>query len=166
MSELDWEIRPYEASDAQAVRTLLEASFETAVEAKLTEELRADGDAEIELVADSSEGVLGHIILSRMTSPDRALGLGPVATSPDFRKQGVAASLIESALALATANDWTTVFLLGSPDFYAQFGFSSEKAAAFESAYDAPHWQMTVLDEDEAPTSGKAIYAAAFQRLD
>ena len=117
MSELDWEIRPYEASDAQAVRTLLEASFETAVEAKLTEELRADGDAEIELVADSSEGVLGHIILSRMTSPERSLGLGPVATSPDFRKQGIAASLIESALALATANDWTTVFLLGSPAF-------------------------------------------------
>ena len=165
MMEIDWEVRPFEAEDAAEVRALLESSFETPLEADLAEALRADGDAEIEWVADSAEGVIGYIILSKMTAPVHALGLGPIATHTDYRKQGVAASLIESSLALATANGWTNVFLLGDPKFYGQFGFSSEKAAAFESAYPAPYWQVSVLDEDEAPTSGKAIYAGAFQRL-
>ena len=165
MTDIDWEVRPFEPEDAGDVRALLEASFESPLEADLAEALRTDGDAEIEWVADSAEGVIGYIILSKMTKPERALGLGPIATHTDHRKQGVAASLIETSLALATANGWTNVFLLGSPKFYGQFGFSSEKAAAFESAYPAPYWQVSVLDEDEAPTSGKAIYADAFGRL-
>jgi len=165
VSDIDWEIRPYEESDASAVRALLVASFETATEADLAEALRADGDAEIELVADHEGEVLGYIILSPMQSPERSLGLGPVATSPNHRKQGIAASLIESGLGLATANDLTTVFLLGNPQFYEQFGFSVDAAAAFSSPYNGEFWQMATLDEEEAPTTGKADYAKAFSRF-
>jgi putative acetyltransferase len=164
MSDLDWEVRSYEAADAEAVRRLNLARFESSAEADLTEKLRAGGHAEIELVADADGKIVGHVMLSRMMVPEKALGLGPVATAKDHENEGVASSLIESALALATAHDWQMVFLLGDPAFYERFGFSVEDAARFKSAYDGPYWQVSFLDED-APRSGKAEYAAPFGEI-
>ncbi|MCQ8184224.1 GNAT family N-acetyltransferase [Parvularcula maris] len=164
MSELDWEVRSFEPADTESVRSLLLERFETPAEADLTEKLRTGGHAEIELVADASGRIVGHIILSLMQSPARALGLGPVATAKGFEGQGIASSLIESSLALATAHDFQLAFLLGDPGFYERFGFSVDDATRFKSAYDGPYWQVAFLDED-APKSGKAEYAAPFGEL-
>ena len=165
-SELDWEVRPYEEGDASSVRTLLTEAFETAAEAELAEALRADGDAEVEMVAEADGQVIGYIVLSPMSAPERALGLGPVATRPNYEGHGVASSLIETGLAIATANGFTTVFLLGDPAFYERFGFSVDDAAKFSSAYAGPYWQVTFLDDEEAPKSGEASYAPAFKRFE
>jgi len=165
-SELDWEVRPYEEEDVASVRTLLQDAFKRDVEADLAEGLRDDGDAAIELVAAAADTIVGYIILSPMTSPDKSLGLGPVAVAPAHERLGIASSLIESSLALATAEDFTSVFLLGSPKFYERFGFSSEDASQFSSVYNAPYWQVTFLDEEKAPKSGDAIYAPAFRRFE
>ncbi|MEM9810072.1 MAG: N-acetyltransferase [Pseudomonadota bacterium] len=162
MSDIDWEVRLYRDDDAKAVRSLLVEAFATENEANLAEALRADGDQEIELIAHSGDTIVGYVVLSKMQSPARSLGLGPVATALLARKQGVAASLIESSLALAAAHDWTTVFLLGDANFYERFGFDAEAATAFPSPYSGPHWQVAFLNEDEAPRAGKADYARAF----
>lgn len=166
MTDIDWEIRPYEESNAGEVRALLEAAFETTAEAELAEALRKDGDAEIELIADADGEAVGYIILSRMSSPERALGLGPIAAAEHARKIGVGSSLIESSLALATANDWHLVFLLGDPQYYERFGFSVEAADRFTSPYAGSFFQVAILDEDEAARTGEAVYAAAFERFE
>lgn len=165
MADIDWEIRPAEPRDHGAIRALLSASFDSPAEADLTDALRAAGDVEIELVADTGDEIIGHIVLSRMISPQSALGLGPVATAAPCRGSGVASSLIESGLALASANDWRLVFLLGDAAFYERYGFSVADAEAFTSPYAGPHWQVTFLDED-APRSGNAVYAEAFKRFE
>jgi putative acetyltransferase len=162
MSEIDWEIRPYEAGDEAAVNALLQEVFDTDAEARLVRKLRADGDAVIELVADSEGMVLGYLMMSSMSRPDKTLGLGPVATATDKQRLGIASSLIESGLALALVNDQTAVFLLGEPSFYERFGFEAEAASKFQSPYAGPHFMMAVLDDDEAPRGGEAVYAPAF----
>ncbi|NNU17000.1 N-acetyltransferase [Parvularcula sp. ZS-1/3] len=166
MSEIDWELRPYEASDEAAVDALLRASFDSPAEAELVVQLRKDSDAEIELVADSEGEILGYVILSRMIAPERALGLGPVATTEPHRGTGIASTLIESGLALATANDWLSVFLLGDPAFYERFGFSVDDADAFQGAFAGPYLQVAFLDEEEGPRKGEVTYAKAFARFE
>jgi putative acetyltransferase len=163
--EPDWEIRPCEPSDTGAIRELLLNRFGSSSEADLVEELRHGGHAEVELVASSEGRLLGYVLLSRMEEPEGALGLGPVATAPGMEGRGIASSLIESSLALATANDWQLVFLLGDHKFYERFGFSVEDAASFASPYAGPHWQVTFLD-DEAPRSGIAAYAPPFAKFE
>jgi putative acetyltransferase len=165
VSEFDWELRDTLPSDTDAIDRLLRACFDSDVEAELVKELRRDGDAAIELVAESDAGIVGYVMLSRMRAPDRALGLGPVATGAEHRGAGVGSSLIESALALATADDWQSVFLLGDPAFYGRFGFDVDDAATYEGAFAGPYLQVTFLDE-EAPRSGRADYARAFSRFE
>jgi putative acetyltransferase len=68
-------IRPEEPADCVAIRTVIDAAFPTQAEAQLVDQLRADGDAEISLVAIDDGGVVGHVMFSRMTAGFRALGL-------------------------------------------------------------------------------------------
>ena len=167
MSELDWEIRPYEDDDAANVRSLLTAAFPTETEADLVEALRSDGDAEIELVADADGTIVGHILLSKMQEPAATLGLAPVATLPAHQRQGIAASLIESGLAQGLANDWKGAFVLGDLSYYGRFGFEADAAKPFESPYAGEHFGFVILDdEDDQPVTGdRANYAKAFSAL-
>ena len=165
MSEIDWEIRPYEDSDAAAVDALLRAAFPSDAEAKLVQMLREQGDAEVEFLADAEGEIIGHVMLSAMQSPEQCLGLAPVATVEAVRKQGVAGSLIESARAMASANDWRGVFVLGDLSYYERFGFEADAAAPFETAYPKEHFGFALLDEDEPVAPAKADYAQAFSAL-
>ena len=166
MSEIDWEIRPFEADDAEAVDALLRAAFPSDAEARLVRKLRADGDAEVEFLADAEGTVVGYVMLSRMREPSGTLGLAPVATAEAHRRQGIAASLIESALAQATANEWRGVFVLGDLGYYERFGFENEAAAPFETPYPGEHVGLAILDEDEPPKGRRATYAGAFAGLE
>lgn len=166
MSDIDWEIRPYEPSDEEAVRRLLTQAFPSEAEARLVEELRKDGDAEIEFLADADGEVIGHVLLSRMKEPEASLALAPVATAEGFRKQGIAATLIESALAQALANDWRGVFVLGDLSYYERFGFEAGEAKGFESPYAGEHFALAQLDEDEPVKGKKAVHAEAFSRAE
>ncbi|MEM1381304.1 MAG: N-acetyltransferase [Pseudomonadota bacterium] len=165
MSAIDWEIRPYEEGDAEAIDTLLRAAFATGAEADLTAALRTAGDAEIEFLADADGTLIGHVLLSRMRQPAGTLALAPVATSLEHRHQGVAASLIESALAQATANDWRGVFVLGDLSYYERFGFESAAAAPFASPYSGEHFGLAILDDDELPKGETAQHAESFGAL-
>ncbi len=75
-------VRPEEPADFSDIRVIVESAFPTPAEAQLVDRLRADGDAEISLVAVDSEIVVGHVLFSRMTAGLRALGPGPVAVLP------------------------------------------------------------------------------------
>src|SRR3984893_18830563 len=84
-------IRPEKPADRPAVRTVVEAAFPMPAEAQLVDQLRAEGDAEISLVAVDDDVIVGHVMFSRMTAEFRALGLGPVAVLPDRQRSRVGA---------------------------------------------------------------------------
>ncbi|MCW9039993.1 MAG: N-acetyltransferase, partial [Rhodospirillales bacterium] len=149
-----------------AVRALHTAAFPTEVEAGLVDDLRAEGDAVISLVAlegDDNNTVVGHILFSKMAAPFRALGLAPVSVAEDHRRKGIAAALIEEGIAQAVAGGWEAIFVLGDPAYYTRFGFNAEAAATFDSPYAGPYLMVLVLAERGLPTATGAVeYAPAF----
>jgi putative acetyltransferase len=151
-------------TDHVAIRQVHMQSFPTAAEGDLVERLRAEGDIILSLVGEEAGQVMGHVLFSRMTSPQQALGLGPVAVLPAFRRRGVAARLIEMGLREAAVRDWRLVFVLGAPAYYGRFGFSTARAAGFSSPYAGPHFMAHSLGAAEA--GGSAEYAPAFAGLE
>lgn len=128
--------------------------------------LRQDGDAVISLAALEDQLLVGHAMFSRMAAPFRALGLAPVAVLLDWRRRGIAARLIAEGLRRATRDGWDTVFVLGDPDYYGRFGFSTEMASGFESPYAGPYFMALPLKGvDLSLQSGRVDYAPAFSAL-
>lgn len=158
-------IRHERPDDAAAIRAVLEAAFPGLEEARLVEELRADGDAAIALVAEASGIVIGHVMFSPMTGPFRALGLGPVAVAPAHQRSGIGGKLIRQGLAEAGEAGWQGVVVLGEPAYYRRFGFDPALAAGFTSPYAGPHLMALALGGPLPVTSGRIDYAPAFGRL-
>ncbi len=159
------EIRAETPADIPAIHALVAAAFPTPAEAGLVDAVRVDGDAVISLVAVLDGEVCGHVLFSRMRSPDRTLGLAPVATAEGRRRKGVAAALIEDGLARARAGGWLGAFVLGDP-YYERFGFDPALAAGFASPYAGPHLMGLALGPEGLPVqSGRLDYARAFDGL-
>ena len=54
-------------------------------------------------------------------------------------------------------------FVLGHPDYYPRFGYSTETAHPFASPFAGPHFMALLLDKSvRLPESGRARYAPAF----
>jgi predicted N-acetyltransferase YhbS len=160
-------IRMEEANDFQRIRAIHERSFPTSGEANLVDRLRLGGDLVFSLVAAIGGEVVGHMALSKMRAPFRALGLGPIAVLPNRRRRGVAACLIKEGLARAHAGGWEGVFVLGDPAYYSRFGFSTRLAAGFSCRYSGPHFMALLLASLRAPAlTGEIVYPAAFAGLD
>ncbi|MGE5643142.1 MAG: GNAT family N-acetyltransferase, partial [Byssovorax cruenta] len=95
---MEFIIRNEQPQDIDQVRTILRSAFPTEAESNLVDALRANGKAVISLVAAVSEGVLGHILFSPVTtSPPheaKGLGLAPVAVRPDVQAKGIGTKLV------------------------------------------------------------------------
>ncbi len=61
----------------------------------------------------------------------------------------------------ARREGWRGVFVLGHAAYYPRFGFSPEAARGFASPFAGPHFMFLPLTDD-APSEGRARYAAAF----
>ncbi len=154
-----------ERSDqVEAIRALHVQAFEGGAEARLVTQLRNSGDAVISLVAELNGHVAGHILLSRLKAPVRALALAPLATAPQFRLRGVARALVCDALTRANDCDEGLVFVLGDPAFYERFGFSRDLAARFPCRYSGAHFMAVALAAPIAEPC-EVVYADAFAAL-
>lgn len=159
-------IRPETSSDIAAIRLVVEAAFARPAEAALVDALRAAGDLTLSLVAVDGDDIVGHVALSRMNAPFRALGLGPVAVWPARQRGGIGGELIRDGLARAAAEDWQGVFVLGDPAYYGRFGFDAAMARDFQSPYAGPYLMARSLFADDLPVrSGRVEYAPAFAAL-
>jgi putative acetyltransferase len=159
-------IRDEEARDRAAVHDVVRDAFGRTSEAMLVDQLRADGDSVVSLVAVDDTAIIGHVMLSKMTAPFKALGLAPVSVRPDRQRSGAGSSLVQDALTRARQGPFEAVFVLGDPPFYGRFGFRSEPASGFTSPYAGPHFMVLPLNGSLSVTTGKIDYAAAFAALE
>ena len=160
-------IRPEDAGDESAIFALTEAAFANMPfsdgdEQHLVERLRADGDLALSLVAEDAERIVGHIAFSRVSISDGAqdwYGLGPVSVWPELQGQGIGGALVKRGIADLRQLGAKGVVLLGSPDYYARFGFAHEPQVTFPGP-PPEYFQALVLDGDLP--SGEVTYARAF----
>lgn len=158
-------IRPEGADDIAAIEGVVAHAFDRADEARLVTRLRENGDAVVSLVAVAGDAVVGHVLLSPMSAPFRALGLAPLSVVPEHQKQGVGAALMNAALAQARQGGWCAVFVLGDPAYYGRFGFRADRAAGFSSPYAGPYFLVLPLGGELPATRGRVDYAPAFADL-
>jgi putative acetyltransferase len=151
-----------------AVRAVNEAAFGRPDEADLVDRLRAEGVVLLSLVAELERRVAGHILFSRMwidtsDGPVEAAALAPMAVLPGYQRQGIGGQLIRHGLDLLRGRGERIVIVLGHPDYYPRFGFSSEKARSLESPF-SPKAFMAMELRAGAPDGvrGKVRYPAAF----
>lgn len=155
-------VRPERTGDVEAIDDVVIRAFDRDDEARLVAQLRRDGDATISLVAVAGDVVIGHILLSPMSAPFRALGLAPLSVVPEHQKQGVGTALMHAAIAQTWRGGWSAIFVLGDPAYYGRFGFRADLAAGFSSPYAGPHFMVLPLVDALPVARGSVSYAAAF----
>jgi len=119
------ELRTETKDDWWEVEALFDLCFAPGREALSSYRLRDDVDpvADLCLVARDDNGILAGAIRfwPVRVGEHPALLLGPVAVHPTHQGEGLGAFLIERAL--ARADGWERVMLVGDAPYYSRFGF-------------------------------------------
>lgn len=170
-------------TDADAIRAVHLAAFaepatqsaparDGAKEARLVEELRADGDLVLPccLVAEVDGVVAGHVAVSRASVDGEValVALGPIGVLPQVQGLGVGSALMHATLAAADALGERAVVLLGHPTYYPRFGFTPAVDHGIVPPQDwgAQYFLLRPLHTWGDGVSGAFRYAPAFERLD
>lgn len=165
----DLKIRRERKTDIESIRHLHEAAFGSTLEAELVDNLQADGDAVLSLVAWRNDHIAGHILFSRLNSPHngslRACALGPLGVLPEDQRQGIGSTLVRDGLEWLRSDGEDLVLVLGDADFYGRFGFTADAAEVFQTPYDGPHQQALALTDAGRQATGALHYAPAFAML-
>lgn len=161
--------------DHAPVAQVLQLAFGGSQEAELVAALREANALSILLVALSNDTkVVGCVALSSVSTPDCAsatagLGLAPLAVTPAHQRKGLGHALMHRALELARERGAGFVVLLGSPAYYARFGFRAASTWGLRCVYDAPAEAFQALELEPGAlshTRGIVRYHAAFERFE
>ena len=133
-------IRPESNDDQQAIWRVNQSAFGVDDEANLIDHLRDGGFVDVSLVAEVNGKIVGHILFSRVsiladTGPINATSLAPMAVLPSHQRQGIGTKLVEAGLEVCRERGHKIVVVLGHPEFYPRFGFSTELAQRLESPF-------------------------------
>jgi putative acetyltransferase len=160
-------IRNATASDFPAIRQVVRHAFGQDDEANLVEQLRADGDALVELVAASDIAIQGHILYSPLAiecggETLRAAALAPVSVLPAFQNNGLGGELIRAGNARCEALGCVGVVVLGHAAYYPRFGFSPQIAESLQAPFSGPHFMALEFEPGVLAGGGRVRYAKAF----
>ena len=151
------------------IRRINETAFGGPDEADLVDKLRADGHVLISLVAELDAGLVGHIVFSRMWIKSQtgalvsAVALAPVAVLPEHQGRGIGGRLVRHGLELLRARGEKIAIVVGHPDYYPRFGFSTEKAQSLESPFPREAFMAIELSTGALDgVQGSVLYPAAF----
>jgi putative acetyltransferase len=160
--------RPERPDDHPGIRRLNEAAFGSSAEADLVEQLRVEGVVLLSVVVEMQEEIVGHALMSRMwiqtaAGTIDAAALAPVAVSPAVQRQGIGSQVIRYALDAMQRAGERIVIVLGHPEYYPRFGFSTEHARLLESPFPVEAYMALELAPGALQgVRGKVEYARAF----
>ena len=143
------------------------SAFQNEGEVVLVQQLRADNDVVIELVAEEAGSIVGHVLVSHLSlNPNISLqcgGVAPLSVLPGHQSNGIGSRLMEAVIERSRSVELDALFLLGDPAYYQRFGF---QVTGVRSDYPAEYFQAFEL------TPGclhggqtKAQYAPAFAAI-
>jgi len=121
-------IRAERPQDAEAIRAVNLAAFPTALEGDIVDALRPRVTTFLSLVAEADGEVIGHILFTPVAVGEaapscRAMGLAPMAVTPDRQRRGVGSLLVTAGLDACRDLGAEMVVVLGHADYYPRFGF-------------------------------------------
>jgi len=160
-------IRETRESDLEEVFNLIHAAFGNRAESDLVKQLISDGDVLINLLVESSDTIIGNVVVSKITmESDIGLfcgGVAPVSVVPDQQSSGVGSKLMTAAINESKKMVIDALFLLGDPNYYKRFGFIVSK---LKNDYSVEHFQELELTEGcLVNIKSKVTYANAFLNL-
>jgi len=136
------QIRPEKESDWDAVHTVNVSAFETPSEANLVDTLREQAQLVVSLVAEENGEVVGHIMFSPVALPGypelKIMGLAPMAVLPEHQRQGVGSMLVRAGMGICKQLGFGAMVVLGHPEYYPRFGFSSSPCFGLGCEYQVP----------------------------
>lgn len=138
-------------------------SFSDGSEGGIINAMRADNALTLSLVAVEEDEIIGHAAFSQVAVDGQDgpwFGLGPVAVAPAHQCQRIGDALIRTGIERLKGVGAECVFLLGSPDYYARFGFRSVNTLWYGDA-PSPYFQRLVLSGKEP--QGQVAFHAAFE---
>jgi predicted N-acetyltransferase YhbS len=128
------QIRHERTADLDAREALLDNAFGETRTRKSSERLREDRlPAEgLSFIAADGRRVIGTARLWNIAcgNGQPALLLGPVAVAEDCRSRGLGAAMVRRAIQAARKLGHGAILLVGDPEYYNRFGFSTEKTGA------------------------------------
>jgi putative acetyltransferase len=165
-------IRTEEKKDEANVYDIIFSAFESQSEAKLVCELRKTVKSCISIVAEEKFTIVGHILFTPVllsgNSDIKIAGLAPLAVSPTHQCTGIGSKLVGVGLDRCKDQGFVAVVVLGDPNYYHRFGFSSSSKFGIDCEYNVPEgFFMAVELEPSALVgrSGMVKYHKAFESL-
>jgi putative acetyltransferase len=169
-------IRPEAPADFDAIRVVVADAFKSDVEAKLVDDIRADGcyRPSMALVAEDDGVIVGHVMIDGCTLRDGdterpIVMLSPLAVTPDRQKDGIGGALVREACRLADEAGEPIVILEGSPLYYPRFGFVDARTLGI--TIHLPDWapkeagQAMKLSSYDPAIKGEVVYPPPFEGL-
>lgn len=164
---MDINVRLEEEKDYRRVEEITRAAFDypdriergrigCPYEHWMVHELRhRDGIMALSLVGELENGtIVGHIICSNAVVKKKnhvlpVLNFGPLSVLPEYQRQGVGKTLVQSMIEQAKRLDYGAILFFGRPEYYPQFGF--KQAAVYEildsEGYNYPAFMAMELKE-------------------
>ncbi|TET31337.1 MAG: N-acetyltransferase [Anaerolineales bacterium] len=165
-------IRAENENDRDAVFAVNLSAFETPAEATLVDVLREHAQPVVSLVAEDKGNVIGHIMFSPVIlsgNPDlKVMGLAPMAVASEYQCKGIGSALVRAGLEQCRQLGFVAVVVLGHPEYYPRFGFSTSSQFGIDSDYEVPEEVFMALELEPEALSGKtgrAKYHHAFSKV-
>jgi putative acetyltransferase len=161
-------IRPEIPDDAPAIAALNREAFGGDYEAGLIDRLRVQGNIVASLVAVENGMIVGHILFSDLAveldgHPIRTVALAPMCVRNDRRRRGIGSALVHTGLDVVHAAGFRAVIVVGHPEYYPRFGFSSHLAGKLDCPFPGSAFMaLELVPGALRGTSGKVTYPAAF----
>ncbi len=166
-------IRLETESDIDSIREINQKAFGQPDESKLIDKLRESCLNLLSLVAELDNKIVGHILFSPVVIDStngtiNGMGLGPMATLPDYQHQGIGAGLINTGLGMLSKKGCPFVVVLGHPTYYPRFGFEPASIFGIGCEWEVPDevFMIQVFNKKLLTNiKGTALYREEFNDL-
>ncbi|OGW49296.1 MAG: hypothetical protein A2078_04585 [Nitrospirae bacterium GWC2_57_9] len=146
------------------IHNLLDRAFAGSIsESKLVKDLHDKGKISLDLIMEQNGRVLAYICYSAAYDNNKALigyHLAPLAVLPEKQRQGLGQRITRESLKLLPKD--LTVYVLGDPEYYKQFGFKVDKTQKCSSDPEGLHFM--VLSRGPLPPRN-VLYEEEFYEL-
>jgi putative acetyltransferase len=148
-------INPEQAGDLQAIREVNRLAFGQGQEGAIVDALRANGAAQLSLVASLDGRIVGHILYSPVqVGGVVGAALGPMSVLPECQRQGIGSRLVRAGNQQLVEDRCPFIVVLGHPAFYPRFGFEPASRHGIACAWTVPDEAFMALIVDTARMKG------------